>query len=369
MRSSNFNSTRLRPLRGVSAATDPRRGFTLVEMLIVIGIMLMLVTAAMTIMPAASEGRRTREAARSVNVYLSTARNRAMETGRPCGVTFRFFGGNPCALNADQCEVPPDYEGQTAQSMARVSTTATPMTVNLVCGTNSEVVPASMVRPGDLIQFNHQGVVYSVSGTTDAKGYLTGGTFSIAAYDPDPPPSLPSYTRLVPFRIFRAPIKSAAEALQLPTSTVVDLDFSGMSNQLGSRSQDLTVMFSSTGAVDSVYYGSTPSPVTDPIYILIGKRPRVATFTPVGQVPPTTKLETQFTNLEDLTNLWVTINTQTGLINTEPVANGATTAAHDTYVAAKNAGATDVQAHLAAMLAAMNAARALAVQGIGMGGK
>jgi prepilin-type N-terminal cleavage/methylation domain-containing protein len=348
-----------------------RRGFTLVEMLIVIGIMLMLVTAAMTIMPAAGEARRTREAARSVNVYLSTARNRAMETGRPCGVTFRFFAGNPCALNADQCEVPPDYEGQTLQSMAQVNTTSSSMTVNLVYGTNSqaEVLPRNMVRPSDLIQFDHQGVIYSLSGGTDSNGYLTGGTFVITAYDPNPAPPLPKYARAVPFRIFRAPMKSAAESLQLPTSTVVDLDFSGMSNQLGSGAQNLTVMFSSTGAVDSVYYGSVRSSVTDPIYILIGKRERVATFTPVGQVPPATKLETQFTNLEDLNNLWVTINTQTGLINTEPVATGATTAAHDTYVAAKNAGATDAQAHLAAMIAATNAARALAVQGIGMGGK
>ena len=60
-------------------------------MLIVIGIMLIMVAAAATLMQPASESRRIREAARSINIYLSSARNQAMETGRPCGVTFRNF--------------------------------------------------------------------------------------------------------------------------------------------------------------------------------------------------------------------------------------------------------------------------------------
>jgi prepilin-type N-terminal cleavage/methylation domain-containing protein len=367
-----------------------RRGFTLVEMLIVIGIMLMLVTAAMTIMPAASEGRRTREAARGINVYLSTARNRAMETGRPCGVTFHCFVSGttsiPCALNVDQCEDPPPYSGDTSTSMATVTWNGTGNTVSITFSDGA--LPNGFIRPGDMIELNGQGVLYTIAPTdktkninpADNNGYLkdVGGTATplAATFDSSQGQIVPWGTtaRKVLFRVLRGPMmtKAAAEAMHLPASTVVDLDFSGMSNQvnqLGCGQQDLTVMFSSTGAVDSVYYGSVRSSVTDPIYILIGKRERVATFTPLGQVPPATKQATQFTNLEDLNNLWVTINVQTGLINTEPVATGATTAAHDTYVAAKNAGATDAQAHLAAMIAATNAARALAVQGIGMGGK
>ncbi len=60
-------------------------------MLIVITIMLMLVTVGLTMMRPDVEGRRIREAARSLNVYLSSARNRAIETGTPCGVTFHNF--------------------------------------------------------------------------------------------------------------------------------------------------------------------------------------------------------------------------------------------------------------------------------------
>ncbi len=83
-------------------------------MLVVVTIMMILVAVGASQMRPASELRRIREAARAINVYLSTARNRAMETGRPCGVIFHCFGPTvPCAMTADQCEVPPCYAGDT----------------------------------------------------------------------------------------------------------------------------------------------------------------------------------------------------------------------------------------------------------------
>ncbi len=345
-------------------------------MLITIAIMLMLVTAAVTIMPSLAESRRTREAARMVNIYLSTARNRAMESGRPCGVTFHLLAGTRCVLTADQCEVPPCYEGQTEQSMARVDTAAG--TVHFVDATGGdEVLPANMVRLGDLIQFNRQGVIYSISGLADANGFLNGSSFSIAAYDPSPAPSLPSYAQPVPFRIFRSPVKSGAEPLQLPAGAVVDVPWSGtgsayidpqwnsgtrytMGQTVGYNGQiyvaiydvsgvtpsangrswrqltSLTVQFSSTGAADRLYFNSTYVRPTDQIYLLIGKRERMANPFVGGNTN-----ESTLTNWQDLKNLWVTVNPHTGLINTEPVASGGDVAA----------------------------ARALATQGIGMGGK
>jgi prepilin-type N-terminal cleavage/methylation domain-containing protein len=338
-----------------------RCGFTLIEMLIVIAIMLILVAAVATIMPSASESRRMREAARSVNIYLSSARNEAMASGRPCGVTFHHFGTVPCAMNADQCKVPPDYEGTTEQSMASVNTSAG--TVSLV---SNEVLPSNMVKRLDLIQFNRQGVIYQITGNingsedTSTKFYSSVSQFSITAYSPNPAPTPPTYSHPVPFRIFRSPVKSGATPLQLPTSTVVDLEFSSTDGVLGPGTADLTVVFSPTGAIASV----NGNPVTGTLYILIGRRERAGTFTPVGQVPPATKVESQFTNVEDLGNLWVTINSQTGLINTEPLADGATTAACNAA-----AGNSDQTARTNAMIAAMNTARNLARQAIGMGGK
>jgi prepilin-type N-terminal cleavage/methylation domain-containing protein len=356
-------------------------GFTLIEMLIVVSIMLVLVTAAATMVPTASESRRIREAARGVNIYLSSARNHAMETGRACGVTFHCLNtSTPASLNADQCEVPAPYAGDTNAATANISGAGSIFSVTFSEGN----LPESMVRPGDTLQFNGQGPLYTIAPTNTSPvrnpvdtttGYLknVGNTSQPLTVLLDT-----TYGQLAPwgataatvsYRIIRSPVKGAANPLQLPATAVVDLDFSGMTGGLGSGVQDLTVVFSPTGSVEEIFYGTNRSVPADPLYILIGKRERVGTFTPVGQVPPATKQETEFTNIEDLNNLWVTINPQTGLVNTEPVAAGATAAAHQAYVDAKNAGATDIQARTAAMIAGMNAARALATQSIGMGGR
>jgi hypothetical protein len=180
-------------------------------------------------------------------------------------------------------------------------------------------------------------------------------------------------------------VKSGAAPLQLPTGAVVDLQYCGAgSNYLASTVwaaatpyslgqtvqynnngviyvsaqpsntghtpstsapytnaywQPLTsvsILFSSTGAVDNVYLNAIQSPVTDPIYLLIGKRARVSNPFVAGNGN-----ESTLTNWQDLNNIWVTINPQTGLVNTDSVAAGADVAT----------------------------ARSLAAQGIGIGGK
>ena len=65
------------------------RGLTLVELLVVISIMVLLTAAVLRMMRFDTDGRRVREAARALNVYLGSARSHAIETGRPCGVMFR----------------------------------------------------------------------------------------------------------------------------------------------------------------------------------------------------------------------------------------------------------------------------------------
>ncbi|MGA2799145.1 MAG: prepilin-type N-terminal cleavage/methylation domain-containing protein [Thermoguttaceae bacterium] len=99
-----------------------RRGVTLVEMLIVISIIVILTVASLKLVAPADE-RRVREAARAVNVYISSARNRAIEIGRPCGVIFRRAnaGNFPTASTVlDQCEVPPTYAGDTTDAVVKV---------------------------------------------------------------------------------------------------------------------------------------------------------------------------------------------------------------------------------------------------------
>jgi prepilin-type N-terminal cleavage/methylation domain-containing protein len=63
-----------------------RRGFTLVELLTVVSIILLLTAVVIPIALPSLEGRQKREAARQLNSFIVGARTRARQTGRPVGV-------------------------------------------------------------------------------------------------------------------------------------------------------------------------------------------------------------------------------------------------------------------------------------------
>ena len=69
-----------------------------------------------------------------------------------------------------------------------------------------------------------------------------------------------------------------------------------------------------------MYCDGTRYAATDVIYLLIGKRERVANKFEANNANATT-----LTNWQDLNYLWVTINSQTGVVNTEPVGAVAST--------------------------------------------
>lgn len=65
---------------------NPARGFTLTEMLIVISIVILLAVVTIPIALRYSEGRRTRDASRTIQAVLAGARDRAMGSGFPVGI-------------------------------------------------------------------------------------------------------------------------------------------------------------------------------------------------------------------------------------------------------------------------------------------
>ena len=149
------------------------RGVTLVEMLIVISIIVILtVTAIKVVQPDGT--RRVREAARAVNVYLSSAQHRAMEIGRPCGVIFHRANGTnfPTAATVlDQCESPPPYAGDETNSVVQVQDWTIRPDGNPYFKSGCIVLKvqvkfsqfsSNMLRPGDLMQLNGQGPFYTL---------------------------------------------------------------------------------------------------------------------------------------------------------------------------------------------------------------
>ncbi len=351
------------PSLAAKRTTDHRplaTGFTLIEMLVVVTIMMIMVAAAATMMQPASDSRRLRETARAVNVYLSSARNRAMETGRPCGVVFRAFRdavGNPilpCAMTADQCEMPPSYCGAITKSCASVTAlSSTSATVAFSDGSAAEVLPNYSVRPNDLIQLGAQGPYYYIeSSSVDTNGYLSNvSSVTAKLVDPSQVQVLPwtATAAMVPYRIFRAPVKAAATPLQLPASAVVDLAWSGDGSGYldTTTAMDYTVMFSPNGSVECVYAGAARSYITQPIFLLIGKRERV------GQSGSSSANPGQWGNWQDPAGYWVVVNPQTGMVSTGNVA-----------VASKTDGTIVTDA-----LTGVPLARSLAAQAQSIGGK
>ena len=102
-------------LRG---ATGALRGMTLVELLVVIVILGILAGFMIPRIPGMVQGQRLREASRAVHVAISTARGRAMELRRPCGIRIE---NQPGSTLVRVVETRPGFSGFTENSMAMVT--------------------------------------------------------------------------------------------------------------------------------------------------------------------------------------------------------------------------------------------------------
>ncbi|MGC3969287.1 MAG: prepilin-type N-terminal cleavage/methylation domain-containing protein [Pirellulales bacterium] len=89
-----------------------RNGFTLLELLVVILIMLSVTAVTIPVIAPAMRGRQIREGARMVTTFLNAARNRAIETNRPAGVWIeRMPGMREASVSLHFAEIPPAYAG------------------------------------------------------------------------------------------------------------------------------------------------------------------------------------------------------------------------------------------------------------------
>ena len=97
------------------AFTSPcsRHGFSLVEMLVVITVILVLLGVSLAVMNVSLEGERVRSGARQIQSYLAGARDRAAYSNRPCGVRFirdQLPGDNSVVHSMIYIELPADWK-------------------------------------------------------------------------------------------------------------------------------------------------------------------------------------------------------------------------------------------------------------------
>jgi type II secretory pathway pseudopilin PulG len=303
---------------------------TLIELLVVITVILMLLALVARLMSPAIDNRRVREAARAVNVYLSSARNTAMVTGRPCGVVILPTSAWPEeALTLKQVEVPPPYAGDDQLAALQIQNQGNgyflaqvpPPTPTLSPTLTFSSPNTTLVHAGDTIQFNNQGPWYTIQPqpltSTNVNVSLP---FTLALTDstqtqPLPWPAAPLWSAPVSYRIYRLPyavgltsLNSIATPLQLPAGSVVDMTGSSIDGPNTFYGHGpVFIMFSPSGAVDRVYCATYAGvtfngPVTPPIFLLVGSSWNS------GEV--------------SAASFYVVINPRTGLVTTAPAVYG-----------------------------------------------
>lgn len=336
---------------------DVRRGMTIVELLVVLGVLSILLGIAATAVKTGTRGKKQREAARQVNAYIAAAQAKAVQLNRPVGIEIArnltdanqdgvYASGTDTGIsNASllmyTIETPPPYAGDNVS--ARIGITV-PMgygpgstitlddtsTLNYVAGVN-------LMNVNDLVgvRLNYRGPIYS--GTVASNSPLQ-ITFQIPAHDR-------SFFDLgtVPCQIFLPPERTSATPLQLPSDMCIDLTCSGVANTgnefanwaAGTNDLSIRFLFSPRGNVQSVNYNGLWLAPTGNIHMLVGKYDQavdalevmgtdgineVATFppgTPVNYVNYLTPSDPDLdTNLADATAMWVSVNFLTGQITT-----------------------------------------------------
>ena len=322
-----------------------RSGVTLVELLVVITILLMLLAIAAPLVVSPLESRQMREGARGVNAYIAGARDRAIANGRPVGVQLQRINvssvqGINSAMTMNIVEVPPPYAGDFLQSRMSVSfNTSTNRNEITFAGIPGPVMDQwqVLVRPGDRLRLNYQGHVYVINTTAanvNAAGFITqivDGSGNAMCWLTTETNTWPMLINSAPYQVFRAPVKSAVPPLQLPEGVVIDLNASGVgatgrqfeqgtTTGNATRQVPVTIMFGPNGGLDRVHFG-----LANTNNYTLGVRPSAPVYLMVGRLDKVRRdwnfdLPNEMDNMEDLSNIWVSISPGTGLIQTNPVA-------------------------------------------------
>jgi type II secretory pathway pseudopilin PulG len=354
---------------------------SLIEILVVVTILLFAAAVFVPRLKPLMDHSKIREAARVVQLYLSTARNQAMSSGRSTGVMIEPLASElGCSMTLTQIETPPPYGGDSSSSaVLTLSGTyggvAFPYTVATATGGSYSIAPIRFdnwpsvpLYQGDQIQIGYQGFWYGVAPAQSTGLPGVTNNISLNIFDTNTAMALPNVTIntpngqvqqclfvyldvshgenpmiqnsgiTAPYKIRRWPTKSAAKALQLPSPTVIDLTASGYdpapnSPQLPTwmiprgTTYPPTIMFAPDGTVDRTYV-QQPSPTGNNQYVYQAAVPVTPIYLLVGlRVKVNDNLPNpKDANLNDYNSLWVSIDPATGLILVSDPANVGTDA-------------------------------------------
>ncbi|HBE67287.1 MAG TPA: hypothetical protein DDW52_03970 [Planctomycetaceae bacterium] len=244
-------------------------GFTVIELLIVMGIIVIVAAVTLPTLKGLLSGRKIAEASNLVSSFAASAKSRAISTGRPVALIIeraRYDDAGGLALNNVATrlsigEVFPaysgDWEGATgtlqdlvaidAWEAGRFDAIDIPLAqaATLVDLNSNPPISNNMVQPGDLIEIGgsrEKFFIAAPNSSTPAVEVVPNGASSIVRIHFNNPSETTSGTPLQEgaltaadagpnlqrtFRIYRRPSKSLAGGISLPRGTCIDLHFSG----------------------------------------------------------------------------------------------------------------------------------------------
>ncbi|MBN8603327.1 MAG: hypothetical protein J0M26_19990 [Planctomycetes bacterium] len=340
-----------------------RRGLSLVELLVVVGIVVTLAAITLPSLRELLKDQKVTQASRQVQAFFEAAKARAIANGRPVGILLdrlSYAGANSNQITNSTClrlsivEVLPPYCGDIQGATATLDCSA-----GLPGYANRAYLPlttcptaASIISSGDLISFGDNPLTFMVVGTPTITTYNSNPHVTLVLSNPTEAKTEPIWPLVsaldLPFRVFRKPTKSLTGGLDLPKGICVDLTASGVgpfgrnfspdwivgdpswSSVPAADYKGIYIVFDANGGVERIYKGFNVGGVitfnseapTSTIHLLLGKTDQVVPptlLTPFDGTTIQTGRDLATSNLMDSESLWVSINPFTGAIYSSPV--------------------------------------------------
>ncbi|HMO14059.1 MAG TPA: prepilin-type N-terminal cleavage/methylation domain-containing protein, partial [Pirellulaceae bacterium] len=199
-------------------------GFTMIELLVTISILVILAVITIPTVRFLSKGRQTLESANYLGSALVAAKSRAMSDGLAGVVIVRnpnFKNGNG-GHRVYQVRAPLPFSGYGSGSIAIVDIANRQASLPVV-------YDPALLNINDYVQFNKRGAVYRVTNvqvdpSDPARTLLD---FFVRPIDPPLPDPTGTGITSMTFTVFRRPVPIPSTIVELPRGFMVDLEFSG----------------------------------------------------------------------------------------------------------------------------------------------
>lgn len=326
---------------------------TLVELLVVIGILGLLSAVVLPAIGTTTEARRYREAGRSLSTFIARSQSRGINSDDAKGFLIQPLPNNPsAAIDLYFANTPSAYAGALSSSRAvvNIGTFANQLPVQFVLdgvdsdgdgrpdidgSSLSQLTLPGFCTTGDLMQFGGAGPFFEFVPPS------AGGPLIRMRGDFNQSPRNTAWPRTTdsgaPFRILPQPRRASSGLLQLQRGAAIDLAWSclggrtlGMGGIIAAAAQQapVAVMFDAAGKPSElIHSGGLRTRITEPLFLLIGAldaagNEYVAAANTSSGLEPDQRVGA---NWQYADSVWLCIDHNTGLVKQGAVAPQATT--------------------------------------------